>query len=742
MGSGAMSIHLLLPTVSMLLNLGLMGVVLYRPTRFPGRSAFVVFLLTIIAWSGAQLAMGFSPTAGSALAWHKLLLVAAMVYVPTYLRFTYMFAGRMPDRRVMTVAYSASLVGVGLTLSGSMVTAMVPGPAGFVPRASIAFIALMPALYGMGLIGLSNLWHTMVHSPSATVRNRARYLVLGSVSVIVLGTVDLASTLGFTSLFLSPGGNALFGLLGTLALVNDRVIDLRQVLRRQAAHLLMVPIIGGATLTFITTADAILDVSPHRLVVAIVTVTVFAVISPFVHQRAHRWVDAAWYGKRVRALRALRSFGAQVRGVHDMQLLSATMVYIVREATTAQHVSLLERVPRRSMLRSAAAVGTSQDIEIPLTEDGALAKLLLESERVLSTDELQESPAWMSVPKAQQKKLLRSGTELIVPIAFNGNVAGVLLLGPRSDGRSYPQEETELLLEITQEVAPSIENARLYEELNGQLRELQETQAQLLQAGKLATLGTLASGVAHEISNPLFSILGRVELLQRDSKQHLRTPKAVEYVGVIQDMSQRISEVVNALLTFSRRDSSRGPVEVNGLISDTLGLVERDLALSRVVVNRDFDSTAPFTTGNPAKLKQALMNVILNARDAMPGGGAVTLSTRQDRDSVYITCRDTGNGVSERDLSRIFDAFYTTKDRGHGAGLGLYICHSIIDEHEGHIEISSSMGAGTTVTISLPLEKMQSLPKSPAIHVGSEEDHQIIGTPVMAMPVHQVGGNK
>jgi signal transduction histidine kinase len=182
-----------------------------------------------------------------------------------------------------------------------------------------------------------------------------------------------------------------------------------------------------------------------------------------------------------------------------------------------------------------------------------------------------------------------------------------------------------------------MENARLYEELHVKLKELQETQAQLLQAGKLATLGTLASGVAHEISNPLFSILGRVELLQRGAQQHLRTPKAVEYVGVIQEMSQRIFELVNALLTFSRRDSSRGAVEVNRLVNDTVGLVERGLAFSSVVINRDFDSNAPFTIGNSAKLKQALMNVILNARDAMPGGGTVTLTTRQDRDSVYIT---------------------------------------------------------------------------------------------------------
>ncbi len=739
MGPGAMSIHLLLPAISMALNLGLMGVVFYRPVRFPGRSAFVVVLLTIIAWSGAQLAMGVSPTASAAMAWHQLLLVATMLYVPTYLRFTYLFAGRMPNRRVMAIAYVASLVGIALSLTGFMVNEMVAAPAGFAPRVTIAFIILMPFLYGVGLVGLSNLWHTMVHAPSATVRNRARYLVLGSVAVILLGTVDLASTVGLASLYLSSGGNALFGLLGTLALVNERIVDLRQVLRRQAGHLLMVPIVGGATMAFITTADAILDVSPDRLVVASMVVTVYAVVSPLLHQRAHRWVDAAWYGKRVRALRALRRFGTQVRGVHDMQLLSATMVYIVREATKAEHVSLLERVPRESMLRSAAAVGTSQDIEIPLTEDGALARLLLESERVISTDELQESPAWLSVPKVQQDKLLRSGTELFVPISFNGNIAGVLLLGPRSDGRSYPQEEIELLLEIAQDVAPSIENARLYDELNAQLKELQETQAQLLQAGKLATLGTLASGVAHEISNPLFSILGRVELLQRDAKQHLRTPKAVEYVGVIQEMSQRISEVVNALLTFSRRDSSRGPVEVNRLIDDTVGLVERDLALSQVVINRDFDSGAPFTTGNAPKLKQALMNVILNARDAMPSGGTVTLTTRQDRDSVYITCEDTGSGVTERDLSRIFDAFYTTKDHGLGAGLGLYICHSIIDEHEGHIEISSNAGAGTTVTISLPLETMQAAPKAKN---SSGEDYQIIGGPVMSLPVSQAGGNR
>jgi signal transduction histidine kinase len=167
-------------------------------------------------------------------------------------------------------------------------------------------------------------------------------------------------------------------------------------------------------------------------------------------------------------------------------------------------------------------------------------------------------------------------------------------------------------------------------------------------------------------------------------------------------MFQRINTVVNGLLTFSRREEARRPLSVNELVLGTVGLVERGLAVSGIVVRRELNDNVARVDANGPKLKQALMNVMLNARDAMPGGGILTIATGMEGSSVSISCTDTGKGIRERDLTRVFDAFYTTKKQGHGAGLGLYICQSIVDEHGGRIHVDSEVRKGTSVTMLLP----------------------------------------
>ena len=140
-----------------------------------------------------------------------------------------------------------------------------------------------------------------------------------------------------------------------------------------------------------------------------------------------------------------------IGGMRDLQLLSATLVYVVREATGAQHVSLLQRVPREAVLRAGASVGLTKDIEIAFAESGALAQELGVASGVLTLAELEESPAWWSLPRRQQEELRGADVRLLVPLRFNGHVAGLLALGPRADGRTYGQEECDLLTAIGDE---------------------------------------------------------------------------------------------------------------------------------------------------------------------------------------------------------------------------------------------------------------------------------------------------
>ena len=733
-----MSIHLLLPAIAIASNTALLGVLFARSVRLPGRLSFAAFLVTLIAWSSAQLGMGLASSADVAGFWHQVLILSTLIYVPLYLHFTHRYTGRPVNRAFFAFVVAAVSVGAVLSLGGVLLEEIQHAPVGYAPRMSAWFLLVVPALYIGGVVGLRNLCLTMTGSPSPTVRNRARYLVVASIATLALGAVDIVSAMGLSFVYVSNGGNLLFAIFATIALLNDRVVDLRKVVRRELGHLVMVPIVGGSTVAVLMIADLVVDdIQLGAVAIALTAVTVYATVSPLLHERAHRWVDSLWYGKRARSLRTLEDFAAQADSVHDMQLLGATMVYIVREAAEATHVTMLERVPGRSSLQTAASVGSTTEIEIAFPDDGALAHELRKADGALPMVELKESAAWLSIPADQRDAIEAANVALIVPIVFNDSVAGALVIGPRTDGRPYPQEETELLENIARQVSAAIENARLYEELYAQIKELKETQAQLVQAGRLATLGTLASGVAHEISNPLFSILGRIELLRRDADEHLRSDRAIEYIDSVHEMSIRISDIVKALLTFSRRDSARGTVDVHRLINDTVGLVERDLALSRINVERRFAKGQLHTVGNAAKLKQALMNVVLNAKDAMPSGGTLTIATAIHQGEVTITCEDTGRGIPKEHLSRVFDAFFTTKDRGLGAGLGLYICHSIVDEHNGHIAIESNGRQGTTVTIALPEEL-----KLSETEAGSEpRGFQVVGAPVIKIHSYQSGGD-
>ena len=174
-----MNIHIFLPLMTMVLNLGLVAAIFSRPARVPGRSTFVAFLLTIVVWAAAQTAVSASTSATTAERWHQLLLVAAMLYPPLFLRFSYAFAERALNRRVLTAAYSVAGAGIVMAVAGLMVSEMVPSGAGFSPRVTPFFLMLMPLLYGTAVLALRNVWHAHVDSPSVLVRNRARYLIVG-----------------------------------------------------------------------------------------------------------------------------------------------------------------------------------------------------------------------------------------------------------------------------------------------------------------------------------------------------------------------------------------------------------------------------------------------------------------------------------------------------------------------------------------------------------------------------------
>jgi two-component system NtrC family sensor kinase len=225
---------------------------------------------------------------------------------------------------------------------------------------------------------------------------------------------------------------------------------------------------------------------------------------------------------------------------------------------------------------------------------------------------------------------------------------------------------------------------------------------QLQQREKLSSIGLLAAGVAHEINTPLTGVSSYTQMLlgmlaDSDPKHKL--------LEKIHRQTERATGIVNNLLNFSRTGSATefDEVDVNRVLDDTLQLLEPQLRQSQIEIMRDYDAHLPPAYGNGGKLQQVFTNLILNARDAIPDGGRITLSTTtEDGESISVLVADTGIGIAPENVARIYDPFFTTKGIGRGTGLGLAVSYGIVQEHSGHINVQSAPGRGTTFRITLP----------------------------------------
>jgi len=253
----------------------------------------------------------------------------------------------------------------------------------------------------------------------------------------------------------------------------------------------------------------------------------------------------------------------------------------------------------------------------------------------------------------------------------------------------------------------------LFRAFNRMIQELEHHQEQLVQSGKIAAIGTLTSGVAHELNNPINNIVLTAEALKEDFA-HLGQEEALEMIQDVLVQSARASDIVKNLLDFSRSEQPEfEEVSISNIIRDTLKLVQNQLTLSGIEVKRELAPDLPYILGNVKTLQQVFLNLFINAIQAMKNGGVLSIRglVSEDQHWLKVEVTDSGAGISPEDLPHIFEPFYTTKEVGRGTGLGLSVSFSIAQKHGGHIEVKSQVGEGSTFTVFLPvLEEEEIIP--------------------------------
>jgi two-component system, NtrC family, sensor kinase len=283
-------------------------------------------------------------------------------------------------------------------------------------------------------------------------------------------------------------------------------------------------------------------------------------------------------------------------------------------------------------------------------------------------------------------------------------IIGTVVIGWR-DMKDFSTAELNLMSAVGNQIATTIDKWRLLDETREAYDTLRQTQEQLLQSEKMAAVGQLISGVAHELNNPLTAILGYSQLLKAEEGQNGR---GVDYLEKLYKQAQRTHHIVQNLLSFARQHKpERGSVQINRVLEDTLALREYDLKRNEIRIHRELDPKLPQVAADFHQLQQVFLNIVNNAVDAVTerGGrgsrGEIRIRTSVTGNKLQIEFTDNGPGV--KNPHRVFDPFYTTKPVGKGTGLGLSICYGIVKEHGGEIEVQDAPAGGATFTITLPL---------------------------------------
>jgi two-component system, NtrC family, sensor kinase len=378
--------------------------------------------------------------------------------------------------------------------------------------------------------------------------------------------------------------------------------------------------------------------------------------------------------------------------IEDFDQIARNFLGKIKESLAVENLALLIYDQDHGKFGVSASMGGLPGVKnISFSNADPLVKWLKVNKTHLS---LRGQPGVLDYLTPREKEMLGSlGTELCYPIISMNRLIGLLFVGAKARREPFSKQEISFLALLTPQTGIALENALLY-------REQRERFRRMLRADKLATIGELAAGAAHEIRNPLTAIKSSLQYLESKSQEET----ARKLLGTALEETGRIEEILSGLLSFSRpSDIKKERHDLLESLDESLDLIGFQARKQKVRIVKEFPPSALYISGDRSQLKQLFLNLLLNSLQAMPEGGELKLEVSPaDGTNVLVTVTDTGEGIPEENLDRVFDPFFTTKKGG--TGLGLSICYGIVRSHEGNIEVRSRPGRGTTVLTKFPLK--------------------------------------
>ncbi|MBI3030030.1 MAG: GAF domain-containing protein [Candidatus Rokubacteria bacterium] len=704
-----MIFHKLAPLLALGLNLLLLGTALAPDRKSPREKLFACLAGALAWWNLGVFGLRVSDDPATALIWEQLLHIGVIPLPVLFYHYVLMFLGAPTRSRALRAGYVLCGGFLAVSLSPLFMSGVVETSWGYAPAAGPLYHAFFVYFQAFMVLGLARLLRSYRGMESSFRRNRTLLVIFGVVVSLLGGVVDfIRFILGWEWLYpLGIPSNAIFALALGVAIIRYRLMDVGVLVKRALLYLLTSLALAPLVLLGLSMAERLLP-GQHlegNLRYSIILLGALAIALPLL-RKLECGLDRLMFQHRHGVRNALIALGKELASVLEVRILGERLTESLVTRIPLTHASLkLYDSAADAFVREAWASSGAIDVEeITIPAKSGLALWLQATGRTLVLEEAGFQPQLGPGILDAARELERHRASMLIPLRLDGQLSGILVLGEKLSGGIFEQEEIELLEMLVGETAVALRNARLYEELRNQVEELRQTQQQLVQSAKLAAIGELAANVAHEINSPLTSVLGYAGLLLNQAPPG---SPARDRLTVIESETNRARKIIQDLLHFARRrEPKREPVNVHDLVERALALLHGKIADGRVEVESIFDASLPPIWGDGDQLTQVFMNVVVNAVDAMPGGGRLVVRT-ETRDGgdphVAITFQDTGVGIRHDQLARIFEPFYTTKPERQGTGLGLSVSLGIVKNHGGRLEVESEPGKGTTMVVLLPL---------------------------------------
>lgn len=705
-----MTLHNLFPLFALALNVLLAGITLVRNPGSRLNRLFAYFVSGMAVWNFGVFMLRRSPDIPTATFW-EFVIHAGVVFLPAfYYHFVLIFLESTTQHRpsLVVVYLLAIFFGVvNLSASPLFMRGVKWTYWGWAPETGPLYTPFFLYFNFFLIYGLSHLVRAYKDADSSFRRNRATLILLGTLVSLAGGVIDfarfiLARFVPAADLVYPMGipANMVFALMLGTSIVRYRLFDVNVAVKKGAIYL----VLWGVVTSVLVMAEQWADweqVNPLFVVLPLGFVMTL-LVSP-IGQRIEENLERLMFSKRRGCYETLLDLSKRMSTILDFGRLMETLVHGLGRGVPVTHCALMIYDASRSafaVYREENNVGEGVGVTV-IPVHSPIVQWLNQTGRLLVKEEVKLNPEIAEYFETAEGELEQIRASLIVPLKIENKLTGILLVGEKLSGEIFDGQELEVLSVLANQVAISLENARLYEELSS-------SNAQLMQASRLKS--QFLASMSHELRTPLNSIIGFSKVLLNRLDGDL-TERQEAYIRSVHNSGTHLLTLINGILDFSRIEA--GKLE---MVSEELDLhelidecIESSMPLARgkqVKLEKNVPLELPRLSADRTKVKQILLNLLSNALK-FTTQGRVLVGAVAEPDAMRISVADTGIGIRQEDLTRLFEAFQQLDNpvaRGAGGtGLGLAISKKFVELHGGRIWAESRENQGSTFHFTLPL---------------------------------------